>query len=151
MNDRPAAALTPAQPFPASYGPQLPPQLPPEWVPLFNAAYNSIPPGALGAILKQYWYALVPLLAPLLLSVYGSLKAMTDTPAALSEIRQQAETDRKVMVGLLEQSTIDRKTIVGLASQVDQLNDKLDRVLWLYEHENGGKLTPASQPPRTPP
>lgn len=141
MQDNPAQRaalqLTPSQPFSAANGPQLPPQIPPEWVPLFNAAYNALPPGALGMLVKQYWYLVAGALVPLLLSAYGSVKTITDgiadSPAAI--------------VALQQQQTADHKRTQELSDQVTGLNDRLDRLLWFYEHDTG-KLFPSTQSTR---
>lgn len=118
---QPAPAPNPPPTTPATTPTTTPPVIPPELLPLFQQAVNTLPPGLLSAFLKQYWYVVFTLLAPLLLSAYNSAKEVFGTPAALAAIQEDYKRDHKALE--------------DLTKQVELLDEKIERVLWILKND----------------
>lgn len=141
------AALTPAGtpvvPLPVQ-GPQ---QVPPDLQPLFTAALNAMPPGALQMLLKQYWGYAAVALVPLMLTTWTNLKEIWSGPASVAAITQAYAVDHKEVVDLksnLDTLTAEVKRAEEESKKAhEELNTKIDRVLWYAQQRPG---MPASQP-----
>lgn len=117
-SDPPPPQLTPKGTniviVPATQGqPQQTASLPAELVPVFQAALQAMPPGAL----KKYWGYVLALLVPLALTTYTNLKQIWEGPAQVAAIKQEYADDHK--------------EVEELKKRFDTLDAKLDKVLWI--------------------
>lgn len=127
--------MTPNQPVPAATlqltpngTPVIPGQsIPPELVALFKVALETLPPNAFSQFLKQNWKwvltTITSLLLPLLLTTYNAVQDMLAGPAQITALATVVDNDRK--------------EVEALKGQVKELDEKLDRLLWLMQTSNG--------------
>lgn len=126
------AVATPITPTP------LPPSIPPELIELFRVALTSLPPNAFSQFIKRHWgwvlSIVTTLFFPLLLTTYSAAQDLLEGPAQLATLAEVVNSDRK--------------EVESLKKQVKELDEKLDRVLWIVQSKDGGVAYPSSQPQR---
>lgn len=99
------------------------PQLSPELITLLNTALAAMPPGAGKQILKQYWGYILALVVPLLLTTWTNLREIWEGPARVAAIREEYQTDHEA--------------VEALEKKVEDIETKLDQVLWLLRAKEG--------------
>ncbi len=122
-------------------GPTLqgPPQLTPEMIALLGQAYNALPPGALKTVVRQLWPYLVGALVPLILASYGAIKQIINAPSDIPAMQQALKEHTAELDDL-------RKQIVLQEKQLADIDEKIDRLLWLQQTGGGTKSWPTTQP-----
>lgn len=99
---------------------------------VMKAALDSLPPNALTRLMQKHWVWVLGLIAPLVLTTYQSVRQIIEGPAQVA--------------ALVESTKQDHEDVAQLKRDVEGIDAKLDRVLWMMQTQSGSRPWPASQP-----
>ena len=120
-----------------------PPTLSPEVVALLQTAYQTIPAGAVKQVLGKNWGLVITLVTPLVLSMYGSVKAILASPATTEKLAGQVVEQGQAIKDIKAQIDALQKQVESDTKEESKaltaLDNKIDRILWT-------KGIPTSQP-----